>query len=419
MRKGLVKGFLMWGMALLISIPSAFAGEVDLLVQKLVEKGILTPYEAQILKDDIRQDVNKQIAEGKNDALPSWIQSIKLKGDVRLRYQSEQKEASTVHNRGRVRYRLGLEAQPNSRFGVGAGLASGSDNDARSTNETLGDGFAKDGIYLDYAWGEYKPNQMLSMIGGKYNASGKGYLWYTTDMMWDSDINQEGASAHMDLANALGGDAFLNAGYWTLSESSSDASDAGMYYSQAGIAYSIDAGLEEPLKLKLAGTFYSKIYDDANSLLNNGKTTQSAANNKYDYNKVYAGSAELVYNWPEETSFPIKMVGIFGDYVNNPDPSSENTGWAAGIKFGHKKVSDKKDWQFKYQYVSLGSVAWIDVFPDSDRYSGNTNVKSHEFILDIGLAKNISLGLDYYLSDVLKGTSRAEHVFQADVNFKF
>jgi hypothetical protein len=67
----------------------------------------------------------------------------------------------------------------------------------------------------------------------------------------------------------------------------------------------------------------------------------------------------------------------------------------------------------------LGSVAWMDVYPDSDRYSGLTNVKGHEVILDIGLAKNVSLGLDYYRSEAIKGAKLPESVFQADVNFKF
>jgi len=46
-------------------------------------------------------------------------------------------------------------------------------------------------------------------------------------------------------------------------------------------------------------------------------------------------------------------------------------------------------------------------------------VKSHEWILDIGLSKNVSLGLDYYRSDALKGTKADEQIFQADVVMKF
>ncbi len=424
----LMTGFVALG----ITAGAASAGEMDLLLQKLVEKGVLTANEAQILTDETKQEVAKQNAKGTNEMIPSWVQTVKVKGDVRLRYQTQQKKSATstggtVRNRGRVRMRLGVEAKPGDKFKVGAGLATGEDTDARSTNETLGDGSGKDYLWLDYAWAEYKPMSSVRMIGGKYNALSKNYLWYTTDMLWDSDINQEGASIHVDVPNILMGDAFLNGGYWTLSESATDAGDAGMFYGQAGMNYSLNAGLENPLNLKFAGTYYSNQYPDSNAnaasnpyRLTNGKDTQSADNAKYQYSQVLAGSAELVYNLPAETSSPIKMVGVFGDYVNNPDVNSNNTGWATGLKFGHPKVGAAKgDWQFKYQYVKLESYAWIDIYPDSDRYSGVTNVKGHEAILDIGLAKNVSLGLDYYRSDKITGASLPESIFQADLNFKF
>ncbi|NLE65561.1 MAG: hypothetical protein GX606_06570, partial [Elusimicrobia bacterium] len=374
-----------------------------------------------------KQDVNNQIAKQENSAIPSWVQSLKIKGDVRLRYQTQQKEGSTTRNRGRVRYRLGVEGKPNDKFVVGAGLSSAEKNsstdDPRSTNQTMDEGFNRGDLRLDYAYGEYKPNSWLSLIGGKYNAGGKGYLWYTTDMMWDSDINQEGVSVHADLAKVLKGEAFVNAGYWVIEESSSSATDIGMYYAQAGLGHSLDVGLEEPFKTKLAGTFYGvQGLEETNALIDGRSSGNTVSGTKYvyDWGQVWAGSAEVVYNWPEETSSPIKMAGVFADYVMNPDPGSDNTGWASGLKFGHKKVGAQRgDWQFKYQYVRLAKDAWLDAFPDSDRYSGNTNVKSHEWILDIGLSKNVSLGLDYYRSDALKGTKADEQIFQADVVMKF
>ncbi len=418
MRKGFLATMFVWAAAFMCCLPSVHAGEVDLLVQKLVEKNILSANEAQILLDDTRQEVAKQNALGKNAMLPAWIQTVKLKGDVRLRFQDQKQKGTTLrHDRGRVRMRLGLEAKPSEQFTVGAGMASGSDADARSTNETLGDGFAKDGVYLDYAWAEYKPEQWLSMIGGKYNANGKKYLWYTTDMLWDSDINQEGVSAHVDLPKVMMGEPFLNAGYWTLSESGSANIDAYMLYGQAGMKYDIDAGLESPLNLAFAGTYYNKNWDSAHTALNNGKDTQT--NNLYEYRDVVSGSAELVYKWPEETSCPIKMVGIFGDYVTNLDADSDNTGWATGLKFGYPKLGGAKTWQFKYQYVKLEQYAWPDVFPDSDRYSGKTDVKAHEAILDIGLSKNVSLGLDYYHAERILAAKKPENVYQVDMVFKF
>ena len=431
MRNGVLAVFLLWGAALSLGVSSAYAGEVDLLVQKLVEKGVLSPNEAQIMMDETRQDVAKQNAKGANDMLPSWVQTTKLKGDLRLRYQTQQKKSATstggtVRNRGRVRYRLGVEAKPNEKVTVAAGLSSAEKNaasatttsdDSRSTNVTMQNGFNRGDVRLDYAYADYKYNSSLRMIGGKYNALGTGYLWYTSDMLWDSDINQEGASVHADFARVLMGDAFVNAGYWALDESSSSASDLGMYYAQAGMVFEP----VEPITFKLAGTFYGLQGDDTGSVLDGSSSGNTLGSSKYlyDFGRIYVGSAELVYSWPEETSSPIKMVGLFSDYVMNPDPDSDNTGYAAGLKFGHKKVSGAKTWQFKYQYVRLARDAWLDAFPDSDRYSGNTNVKAHEYILDIGLAKNVSLGLDYYRSDVLKGQSYPESIFQADVSLKF
>jgi len=113
---------LVWGSVLVCGVSSVHAGEVDLLIQKLVEKNILSANEAQILLDDTKQEVAKQNALAKNDAIPAWVQSIKMKGDLRLRYQTEKKdEGSTTRNRARVRYRLGVEAKPNAQFTVGRG----------------------------------------------------------------------------------------------------------------------------------------------------------------------------------------------------------------------------------------------------------------------------------------------------------
>jgi hypothetical protein len=425
MRKGLWATMLVWGAVLVFGASSVHAGEVDLLVQKLVEKNILSANEAQILLDDTKQEVAKQNAKGANEMLPAWIQTTKIKGDLRLRYQTQQREAGTVRNRGRIRYRLGVETKPNEKLAVGAGLSSAekssATDDSRSTNTTMQNTFDRGDIRLDYAYGQFKPNSSLMFIGGKYNALGTGALWYTTDMMWDSDINQEGASAHMDVLSVLGGDLFANAGYWVLDESSGLSGDPGMYYAQAGMTFP----LSEPVTLKMAGTLYGVkgLQDRTNPYLLEGRAsgnTVSGSRYVYDFDQVYAGSIEAVYSWPAETSSPIKMVGLFGDYVTNPHPSDDNIGYAAGFKLGHAKVGAMKgDWQFKYQYVNLERDAWLDAFPDSDRYSGNTNIKGHELILDIGLSKNVSLGLDYYRSQVLEGTALPEQIFQADINMKF
>ena len=48
----------------------AEAGEMDVLVNKLVEKGVLSPSEAQIITDDTKVQVAKELAHGESLSVP-------------------------------------------------------------------------------------------------------------------------------------------------------------------------------------------------------------------------------------------------------------------------------------------------------------------------------------------------------------
>ena len=66
----------------------------------------------------------------------------------------------------------------------------------------------------------------------------------------------------------------------------------------------------------------------------------------------------------------------------------------------------------------LKKDAWIDIFPDSDAYSGHTDVKGHELAFTYGVGKNVTLGIDYYYMERIKGTGR-RHLLQVDWKLKF
>ena len=110
---------------------------------------------------------------------------------------------------------------------------------------------------------------------------------------------------------------------------------------------------------------------------------------------------------------------LFGNYINNPDPSDNNQGYLIGLKFGDKKVKKKGQWQVKYMYRRLEKDAWLDTFPDSDFYGGKTGVKGHEVIFDYALKKNVVLGLDYYYTQNIDGAKRPENLLQVDMKLKF
>lgn len=395
------------------SVSISSAGEVDVLIDKLVEKGVLTPVEAQIILDETKQEVAKEISQAKSSSLPLWVQKITLKQDLRLRYQYEKKDSSDQsRSRGRVRYRLGLQTNVIDSVKVGVGLATGGD-DPRSTNQTFENTFESPDIRLDYAYAQVKPIKDLSLIAGKFHR--KPYLWEPTDLLWDGDINPEGAALHYDLSLVDGLDSFVNAGVLVLDENGTeDKVDPFMHYLQAGLVGKID-----DLDSKLAVTYYGfnglQGVDPDHSKDTNTRITGNVL--KYDYDAI-AVSAEVGVKEPFDLSLP--RVAVFGDYVHNlSNDVDEDSGWALGCKVGAKKVKKSGQWQGKYIYARLGRDAFPDTFPDSDRYGGRTDVKSHEVVFSYALNKNIILSLDYYQSNFIKADSNKEQVAQADILFKF
>ena len=86
--KKFLTAFVLGGfIALNLGMCFSYAGEIDLLLQKLVDKGVLTAGEAQQIGTETKEQVKSEIAKGKYSSLPEWVQNIKMKGDFRVRYQ--------------------------------------------------------------------------------------------------------------------------------------------------------------------------------------------------------------------------------------------------------------------------------------------------------------------------------------------
>lgn len=421
------KKLLVWGMALLLltGMPQASwatSTEVDALIEKLVDKKILSKEEAIEIKGEIAADAKLIKEESLKQNLPSWVQDLKLKGDFRLRHEWSKRNDSSDQDRsrGRIRYRLGLETKINDHVKVGAGLASNGGS-PRSTNQTFTDTFAKAGINLDYAYAQYDPNESISLIGGKMKIP----FWEPADLLWDTDITPEGGA--LNLKHNINDQAkiFSNFGFFVLDESAADQTDPFMYVLQPGVE--LKSG--EKADFKTAFTYYGFSGGANKSVLDNrsSPTTNTVSGGQYMYKyNSYAAGAELGINNPlsllgEDISSFVPRLGIIGEYIINPAADDENTGWLAGMYFGDKKVAGPKQWQAKATYRKLGRDAWLDVFPDSDFYGGATDVKGYEGILEIGLHKNVILSLDYYRTERLSSTvaKQPESVLQTDLNFKF
>ena len=342
-----------------------------------------------------------------------WAEKIQLKGDLRLRRQYEEADPENGDKSSRERYRyrlrLGAEAEVTDTVNVGLGFASGSD-DARSTNETLDDGFSTKDARLDYAFAEWMPADWVSVIGGKFGR--KDYLWAPTDLLWDGDINPEGVSVHLQTDNSFG-TAYANVGHWILEEYSSVSDDPTLTYAQLGHKFKSGNFFGN-----VAGTYYSfdGLEDGPSIVGSGGNNTLVGGNYMYDYDAIgLSGEVGVM-----DVLLPGKRFSIFADYVKNDD-SDEDTGRAFGFKFGDEKVKDPHTWQLKFINADLEADAFPDFLPASDRLGGNTGVESNEVEFQYAIAKNIILGLDYYDSeqDAPGLDDDEEKVLQTDILFKF
>lgn len=419
MKKNLI-GLLIFGIIGLWHIPQGFAStSVDALMNKLVEKGILTEKEVLDLKEEIAADEKLVREEGYKQGLPSWIQNTNIKGDFRLRHEYSKRNDSSDQDRsrGRIRYRLGFETKVNDQTKVAAGLASNGGS-PRSTNQTFTDAFAKSAVNLDYAYAEFKPYSWLTMMGGKM----KMPVWEAGDLLWDTDITPEGGAINLSMNTLPNLTTFFNMGAFVLDESAADQTDPYLFVFEPGVQLKTS---DERADLKLALAYYSFSHGAPKSVLDNrsSPTTNTVTGGRYDYKYDSINpNAEIGMNNPFESfnlPIPVPRIAVFGEYVNNPDPGDNNTGWLLGAYMGDKKVVSGGQWQIKSSYRSLGKDAWLDAFPDSDFYGGATDVKGYETILEYGLNKNTSIAIDYYRTQRIKAEKATETVLQTDLNFKF
>ena len=133
-------------------------------------------------------------------ALEGAMGHLKMSGDLRLRFEPFFGGGSTAaaanQNRFRERYRLrfNINSKIDNDFAVGLSLASGDLGDPVSTNSTETGFFTRKPIAVDKAFGTYTPHNLkpFSVTAGKF-----GYTWLRTEMVWDNDLNPEGASEQL------------------------------------------------------------------------------------------------------------------------------------------------------------------------------------------------------------------------------
>ncbi|RAP38991.1 hypothetical protein DID80_01270 [Candidatus Marinamargulisbacteria bacterium SCGC AAA071-K20] len=348
-----------------------------------------------------------QIASGliASDLNKNAIDNITLKGDVRLRYQSESKQNSGDRTRNRIRFRLGGEGKLSKEASVKFGLATGG-TDPRSTNQTIQDSFQTADIRLDYAYLENKLSNGLTLLGGKM----KNPLYRPSDLLWDTDINPGGVAVKFK-SKKESLKWFASAGYFVLDENKTNPNDPGILTVQPGLDFKLNQSTNAKVAL---GFFLSQNVGGLALDHSSGTNTGASTGIEKEFSTV-ALSGQVVF----KNKFGLALIRPFGEIVVNTNQSENNKGAIAGLAFGDTKVKKPGTWQSKLSYRYLQTDAWLDIFPDSDAYGGATNSKGLEFTFKYGLSKATSLGLDIYSMDVNNGATNKQDLIQIDINRKF
>jgi len=367
------------------------------LLDALVRKGLLSDQEAEDIRASEIKDYNQSAAS--KLSISNHITNLKLYGDVRARFEylDETPQNKTLNNadpnittttRNRYRFRVGADYTFTDNFTAGFELESGTAAD--SANQTFGNGFGKFGINVGLIYLQWKATDWLTLTGGKQRNP-----LYTTDLVWDPDINPEGASEVLsfhptdDLSIGLTAGQFIYAdnnenGNSSLVKNTPntgnvDKSDVWMFAGQIPVQFNFD----KDTFIKEAPGFTAYLAGGNTNLSSNVGAWNGSSVTYVDY---HAADHLAIFTAPGEFDWkawdqPFK---IYWDFAYNtqgreriqntyfygaPTDNAfttafrrenqtlgDNIAWVAGLQVGQNKK--KGDWSIKgdFRQVGLGAI---------------------------------------------------------------
>ncbi|WNW11491.1 putative porin [Pseudomonas sp. DTU_2021_1001937_2_SI_NGA_ILE_001] len=402
------------GLVLALSVPAHAAVDAKLL-EMLKANGSITQAQYNELQTELAKDQQAAATAAKSSAAQSdfekklaWAAKTQFKGDVRFRHETVKIDGQTNaqdKDRQRIRARLGAYTEINPQVSTGIRIATGGNNDARSTNQDLDNYFVKKDLWLDLGYIDYHPTAIkgLSLIGGKMNQP-----WESMgDIIWDSDINPEGLAATYSFPVNDSLKLFGSAGHFTLKdnidgEGTQFRHDLRLYSGQLGANFKAT----DNLKLTLGGSVYGYDNDkDSAALRVNGNTSTEF--------RLYEGFGQI-----DIGGLPMPL-SLYGQYVvNDESTDGHDTAWLAGFK---TKFYDLK---FDYNYRDTQRNAVVGAFTDSDFANGTTGSRGHKLKIGYDIDKNFSVGATYFLTKADFATASSPrdadaNTLQLDVEAKF
>ena len=418
--------------ALAALAPQAHAQSSDALIDKLVDKGILTTDEAKDLR--VQSDNDFRTALAAKSGMPDWVTSYKVYGDFRARYDqvsSTQNDTKFVErDRYRFRLRAGLIISMVDNLEVGFSITSGDPassgnfNNAGqplSNNSTLQDNGTKKNVYIDTAYGKWTPlnndGWLLSATFGKmYNPLQFSPMVFDNDWTPEGVALQSGYTFYDQQALLVKGAAFVE-------DQGVGGTDTGSVQAPALFAGQVIWNANWTQKFGTSLGLGGYLLSNSQNLTTTAVPYINQGNSRTAGGVLINGYAPLIADASATyklDSFPL-YPGVFpikvgGEYLNNLDAVSgnnNNQAFMAGVTFG--KSGTKKTWDLSYRYEYLEADATYDQLTDDDNgayyqhapngglagWYGGTNVKGHLIKANYSFTDSLTLSFTCYLNELI------------------
>lgn len=353
-------------------------------------------------------------AQKRADELYKRFGSLRFSGDLRFRYEGFWNQGFDAlaeppsRNRLRIRARLALDGTINSHFDWGLKLATGIFTDPITTNQTLTDFYERKPFALERAFIRYdskSDNVGVQLVAGKFEPT-----FRRTQMVWDDDVNVEGASEALYFKTKTP----LRQVKFVAFELPFNEVSAG----KDGVLYGGQAQTDWQFAPKVSANFNVAYYDwnhpdqvllalgaattQVNGGIQNGAalagnqngalgTTNRIRRNAAGQPIGFLAGFNLVdvlgnLTWAASGRFPVTFTF---DYVHNATGrvSDEKDGWWAGVRVGQTR--EKGDWMFGYDFTRIEQDAVLVPFNFSDILSSNS--RAHMPMVGYQIANGVML----------------------------
>jgi hypothetical protein len=423
----------------------------DVLLNLLLKKGVLTEEEAKSVKAELAAQTNTVSAS--KWKLSSAIKEITLFGDMRFRYEYRGAETTgdNVGYRERFRYsvRFGLRGDLYDNWYYGLRLETSAN--PRSTWVTMADektypypgpsSKTSDGINVGQAYLGWRPTDWADITVGRMPNP-----MYTTPLLWDGDINPEGAAERFKFTTGPV-DLFFNFGQFLYTDTDPDQSI--VYYPKGAtvptpvlgsipgnqsdaflLAWQVGANvhMNKDMAFKIGPalynyTGYGQYAGFPGPFVGQGNALGVPGLNVYDpavpgYINQSGINNLFIFDLPWEFNFKIgsQKARFFGDFAMNLDSSERAKAAAKAGGMSQAYPDENKAYQFGFGVGNLGLVygstskknTWEvrTYWQHIEQYAVDVNLIDSDFFEGRANLEGIYVAFAYSFTDSIIGTVR-------------